>query len=199
MPVTDTKRPVGRPREFDEDAVLEAAMEVFWRKGYEATSLADLCDCTGLHKGSLYQTFGSKHDLFMKALKHYIDRQFSAVAGAAASADSPLANLRAAMRTLICTVSEDWGCLMVNSLVELAPHDAAVRELLQASAQRRIGRMAALVGEAQAAGELRRDQSPETVAMQLMVTLAGLAATLKGFLSEAQALQTVDNVLASLA
>ncbi len=79
MSAARDKRPVGRPREFDEDSVLEAAMEVFWRKGYEATSLADLCDCTGLHKGSLYQTFGSKHDLFMKALKHYIDRQFAQV------------------------------------------------------------------------------------------------------------------------
>jgi TetR/AcrR family transcriptional repressor of nem operon len=199
MSAARDKRPVGRPREFDEDSVLEAAMEVFWRKGYEATSLADLCSCTGLHKGSLYQTFGSKHDLFMTALKHYIDRQFAEVGKAADSKDSPLANLRSAMRALICTVSDDWGCLMVNSLVELAPHDPAVRELLQASAERRMGRMAALVGAAQAAGELRRDQPPEAIAMQLMVTLAGLAATLKGFLTESQALSTVDNVLATLA
>ena len=59
-------RPVGRPREFDEATVLVAAMEAFWRHGYEATSLADLCRYTGLNKGSLYQAFGDKHQLFMK-------------------------------------------------------------------------------------------------------------------------------------
>ena len=53
-----TSRSVGRPREFDEEAALEAAMDAFWAKGYEATSMADLCNCTGLHKGSLYQAFG---------------------------------------------------------------------------------------------------------------------------------------------
>ena len=67
------KRSVGRPREFDEEAALEAAMDAFWQKGYEATSLSDLCTCTGLHKGSLYQAFGDKHQLFMRALLHYAD------------------------------------------------------------------------------------------------------------------------------
>ena len=52
------KRSVGRPREFDEERALEAAMDEFWKKGYESTSLNDLCCCTGLHKGSLYQAFG---------------------------------------------------------------------------------------------------------------------------------------------
>ena len=53
MAQSATKRSVGRPREVDEEAAREAAMEAFWRKGYEATSMADLCTCTGLHKGSL--------------------------------------------------------------------------------------------------------------------------------------------------
>ena len=65
-----TSRSVGRPREFDEEAALEAAMDAFWAKGFEATSMTDLCNCTGLHKGSLYQAFGDKHTLFLKALKH---------------------------------------------------------------------------------------------------------------------------------
>ena len=70
MAGTTENRSVGRPREFDEDAVLTAAMDAFWRQGYEATSLSDLCACTGLHKGSLYQAFGGKHELFMKSLEH---------------------------------------------------------------------------------------------------------------------------------
>ena len=58
-------------------------MDAFWAKGYEATSMADLCTCTGLHKGSLYQAFGDKHSLFMNALKHYSDREFREVAAVA--------------------------------------------------------------------------------------------------------------------
>ena len=192
------RRPVGRPREFDEDVALEAAMGAFWRKGYEATSLAELCDCTGLHKGSLYQTFGSKHELFMSALQHYIDGQFRQIADAMETSDSPLENIRAAMRKAVSIVSGGSGCLMVNSLVELAPHDPAVKEVLQASGQKRMAKMAGLVAEAQAAGEMRADRTPQDVAMQIMVTLAGLSATLKGFLSPEQAMATIDNVLASL-
>ena len=199
MSKAQEKRPVGRPREFDEGAALEAAMGAFWRKGYEATSLAGLCDATGLHKGSLYQTFGSKHELFMQALRHYIDGHFSEVAKAMESSDSPIGNIRAAMQKAVSIVSGDSGCLMVNSLVELAPHDSVVRETLQATAQRRMQKMAELVAQAQAAGEIRDDNPPEAIAMQLMVTLAGLSATMKGFLSEKQAMQTIDTVLGTLA
>lgn len=193
------KRPVGRPREFDEAAALEAAMGAFWRKGYEATSLADLCASTGLHKGSLYQTFGSKHELFMEALRHYIEGHFAEIAKAMQSSDSPIGSIRAALRKAVRIVSGDAGCLMVNSLVELAPHDPAVKEILEATAQRRMQKMGELVAQAQAAGEIRRDLPPKAIAMQLMVTLAGLSATMKGFIDEEQAMQTIDTVLGALA
>jgi len=98
-------RPVGRPREFDEQRVLEAAMDAFWKRGYEATSLAELCKVTGLNKGSLYQAFGDKHSLFMRALAHYEDREYRAVLAVAAESDSPLENIRAAVRKII----EDAG------------------------------------------------------------------------------------------
>ena len=63
---------VGRPRQFDEEQVLDAAMKAFWANGYEATSLADLVSVTGLHKGSLYQAFGDKHSLFVQTLNRYL-------------------------------------------------------------------------------------------------------------------------------
>lgn len=64
---------VGRPRQFDENQVLDQAMTVFWTNGYEATSMADLMNATGLHKGSLYQAFGNKHQLFVTALNRYLE------------------------------------------------------------------------------------------------------------------------------
>ena len=63
---------VGRPREFDVDKALDAAMQAFWAKGYEATSMADLMAATGLHKGSIYGAFGDKHALFVEALTRYL-------------------------------------------------------------------------------------------------------------------------------
>ena len=62
---------MARPREFDVDEALQAATEVFWDRGFEATSLADLMEATGLHKGSIYKAFGSKHEFFTRALTQY--------------------------------------------------------------------------------------------------------------------------------
>lgn len=198
MAGTRDQKSVGRPREFDEEAVLTAAMDAFWRQGYEATSLSDLCACTGLHKGSLYQAFGDKHQLFMKSLEHYVDSMMTAVAAAADASSSPLENIRSVLRTAVGNACGDEGCMMINSLVELAPHDPKVKQALQAVAGREIEMMTDLVSKAQEAGEIRSDRQPHRIARQLMVTLAGLAATIKGFVNPEEAMQTIDDTLDSL-
>jgi TetR/AcrR family transcriptional repressor of nem operon len=68
---------MARLREFDIDEALEATIEAFWERGYEATSLADLMKVTGLQKGSIYKAFGDKRSLFLKALQCYLDRVYS--------------------------------------------------------------------------------------------------------------------------
>jgi TetR/AcrR family transcriptional repressor of nem operon len=197
MAESATKRPVGRPREFDEDAVLEAAMDAFWTKGYEATSLADLCTCTGLHKGSLYQAFGDKHDLFMKSLRHYADTEFREVASVAFRSDSPLENIRAAVGKICEDAGQEKGCMMINSMVELAPHDPEVREALKGFADQRIRVMADMIGKAQDTGEIRSTLPADDLARQLMVTLAGAAAIAKGFMSQEEVTRVVKNLVDS--
>jgi AcrR family transcriptional regulator len=66
---------IGRPREFDRDAALEAAMLLFWRKGFAATSMNDLCDAMGVRSPSLYAAFGSKEELYLEAMEHYLQTQ----------------------------------------------------------------------------------------------------------------------------
>ena len=66
---------LGRPREFDRDAALEAAMLLFWRKGYEAASMNELCDAMGVRSPSLYAAFGSKEALYLEAVEHYVQTQ----------------------------------------------------------------------------------------------------------------------------
>jgi TetR/AcrR family transcriptional regulator, transcriptional repressor for nem operon len=197
MAVSQQHRPVGRPREFDEEAVLEAAMDAFWRNGYEATSMADLCSCTGLHKGSLYQSFGDKHQLFMRALEHYAEQTFQEVAAVAFQSASPLANIRSVLHKICDEACHENGCLMINSIVELAPHDAEVRTFLQKVGEKRMRVMASLIEKAQQAGEMRTRQAPDKLARQLMVTLAGAAAMSKGFLGPEQATQVVNDLLDS--
>jgi TetR/AcrR family transcriptional repressor of nem operon len=189
------KRSVGRPREFDEERALEAAMDEFWKKGYESTSLNDLCCCTGLHKGSLYQAFGDKHQLFMRSLNHYADREFKEVADVAFQQDSPLDSIRALVRTVCDHAAEGRGCLMINSLVELAPHDPEVREMLANEGQRRIQVMAQLLEQAQEKGQIRPELDPTRLAQQLMVGLAGSAALVKGLITTGEVMELLESMI----
>jgi TetR/AcrR family transcriptional repressor of nem operon len=172
-------------------------MDAFWRHGYEATSMAELCQCTGLHKGSLYQAFGDKHSLFMNALNHYSERQFNDTAAVAFLSESPLENIRAIVNKICEDAMEDRGCMMINSMVELAPHDPEVRALLEAGAKKRQAVMAELISKAQEAGEINNKLDAARLARQLMVTMAGAAAGIKGFLSSEDATETLNDVLDS--
>ncbi len=101
--------------------MLDVAMDLFGRQGYEATSMTDLCVATGLHKGSLYQAFGNKHQLFLRSLQHYTKQSFTEEASSAYLSDSPMENLRTLVRKVVERCFAGHGCLDVNSLVELAP------------------------------------------------------------------------------
>ena len=159
-------------------------MDAFWKKGYEATSLAELCACTGLHKGSLYQSFGDKHQLFMQALEHYVEKEFREVAAIAFESDSPLENIRVVVKKICDIAGQEKGCLMVNSMVELAPHDPEVKALIRKAVEKRLRVLTAMIAKAQEAGEIRPGLEPSKLARQLMVTLAGAAATAKGMFGQ---------------
>lgn len=107
---------MGRLQEFDEAVVIEQAQQLFWRKGYNATSMADLLEATGLHKGSLYRAFESKEKLFLLALNHYA----AGAREAFIQDQDPVEYLRNFYRTMIreC-VKDSKGCFIMNSCVEL--------------------------------------------------------------------------------
>ena len=170
-------------------------MDEFWKKGYEATSLSDLCGCTGLHRGSLYQAFGDKHQLFMRSLNHYADREFKDLAAIAFEQESPLDSIRALVRTVCDHAAEGRGCLMINSLVELAPHDPEVREMLATEGQRRIGVKAELLARAQELGEIRAELDPLRLAQQAMVGLAGSAVLVKGLITTEEVMELLESMI----
>jgi TetR/AcrR family transcriptional repressor of nem operon len=192
-----TSRTVGRPREFDEEAALEAAMDAFWAKGFEATSMADLCNCTGLHKGSLYQAFGDKHTLFMDALKHYADSEYHETLAAIEGITSPLEIIRTLVNKICDDAGGEKGCMMINSMVELAPHDPAVKAALQGFGEQRMTAVTEMIAAAQQAGEISVKTEPYKLARQLMMTLAGGAAMVKGVLGPEEIKETMQELIDS--
>jgi len=195
MAETRTKRSVGRPREFDEDAALEAAMEAFWQKGFEATSLTDLCGCTNLHRGSLYQAFGDKHELFMRSLRHYADKEFKEIAAVAYQQETPLEAIRAVARNVCDHATEGRGCLIINSMVEMAPHDPEVKEAIAMEGRRRIRVMTEFLTRAQELGEIRAELDPASLAQQLMIAMAGSAAMVKGLVTTEDVKRILDGII----
>ena len=173
---------VGRPREFDVDEVLDAAMGAFWAKGYESTSRSDLTAATGLHKGSLYLAFGDKHSLFVQSLKRYLQSMRQAKTETLAEAESPLDGLRRVIHRMVEFVDDSpcpMGCLAINTLVELAPHDAEVRDIMLDHIARMRTSLRDVVAAAQEAGEISTERPPELVTAMLLTTLAGIATTVK--------------------
>jgi TetR/AcrR family transcriptional repressor of nem operon len=127
-------------KQFDVDLGLERAMQAFWERGYEATSMQDLVEAMGINRGSLYDTYGDKRALFLAALRNYDEN----------IRREPLERLevemepRQAIRTVFEILAEPAmdgspakGCLLTNSALELAAHDAEIREII-ARSQRQI-------------------------------------------------------------
>jgi TetR/AcrR family transcriptional repressor of nem operon len=187
---------VGRPREFDPDIALNAAMQAFWAKGYEATSLSDLMEATGLHKGSLYQAFGDKHSLFIQALKRYLSDMRRMKTKVIAQAATPLDGIRAVAHGMLDLADGDCacpkGCLAINSLVELAPHDPEVQEVMSDHMQRMRSALAEAVALGQEAGQIRADRSAGKITALMMTFLLGLGTNLRGRLSKDDAHKLLD-------
>ncbi|NIW25596.1 MAG: TetR family transcriptional regulator, partial [Gammaproteobacteria bacterium] len=170
------------PREFDVDEALEAAMDAFWAKGYEATSLTDLMAATGLHKGSLYQAFGDKHSLFLESLKRYLSQMRQTEHAEFAKADTPAEGLRRVAHSLVDLVDDDSdpprGCMAVNALVEMAPHDPDVQAILSDHVGRMRATIEEAIAQAQADGDIDDSRPPSLLAGMLMTFVSGLGTTM---------------------
>ena len=190
---------MARPREFDIDEALDAATGAFWVRGYEATSLADLMQAMGLQKGSIYKAFGDKHALFLCALQRYLDRMYQAQRETLASAASPRAALQAWLDRLIEAAPAEGsscrGCLAVNTLVELGPHDEQARGVLEAHFERVRKVLMEQIRRGQEQGEFRRDVDAATFARLLTTVIAGLFGGLKGAMTKADARRLAETTL----
>ncbi|MFD7667012.1 TetR/AcrR family transcriptional regulator [Streptomyces sp. NPDC059788] len=169
---------MARPRKFDEERAVDAAMNAFLAAGYEATSTQDLCEATGLGRSSIYNTFKSKHDLFERALDHYMaDRNGELFA--LLESDLPV---REKLRThLLRVVDEECdsdgtrrGCLVVNTAIEVAARDEEVAGELARDYRLRLEAVRAAIASGQRDGDIDADKDARTLAHLFIAAVGGL-------------------------
>ena len=123
-------------KNYNETTVLENAMRAFWAHGYEATSMSDLVKATGINRASIYSAFPNKHELFMRALEHYDQvyrhQHLQRVAEQQAPLDAIITVFEAAARKP-GDKNTPWGCLLVNTALELSPHNPEVARFVDRS------------------------------------------------------------------
>ena len=179
---------MGRPRAFDMDDVLDRAMQVFWRKGYEGASVSDLTKAMGINPPSLYAAFGSKEGLFRKTLDRYESGPASYVKGAleAPTARAVAERLLRGAADLLTDPRKPVGCLMVQGALACGDAADSVRQEL---IRRRAAGLATLrrrFARAKAAGDLPADSNPADLARYVATVIHGMAVEAAGGASRKQ-------------
>jgi len=167
---------MARPREFDEDVVLDAAVACFWDHGYEATSVRDLIETTGLTGASLYNAFGDKRALFRAALDRYVE---SSIGDRIRRCEAlpPRQAIAAFFEDVLRRSLNDRrhkGCMLVNSALEVAPHDAEFRKVIAAVLGRIDTFFLSRIQAGQADGTISRTTPAQNMAYHLLGVLMGI-------------------------
>ncbi|MEE1785036.1 TetR/AcrR family transcriptional regulator [Streptomyces sp. SP17BM10] len=191
---------MGRPKNFEPDVVIAQAMETFWTKGYAGTSPADLAEATGVAKGSLYHSFGSKRELFTKALDLYGRLGSEATEEFLARPGTAKERIRAYLVLLVDTDLDGpvrRGCLAQNTVEELGGRDEEATRKVHRIEERMVELFAARIEQGQRDGDVDRDVDARAQALFVQTTLAGLRVMAKTF-DRPVLLQIVDTALARL-
>lgn len=175
---------MARTKEFDEDAVLLKAMLLFWEQGYEKTSVQELVTHMGIHKGSLYDTFGDKQSLYVKALKRYIEMFEQAVRRPVKRRMADTRSAKVAIRMLLEMAVQQKeelpdGCFMVNTAVELANQDSVSRDLVHMGWATIEQLIRDIIEEGQQSGEISKALNAELLSHYFNNALIGLRVMVK--------------------
>ncbi|MGA5195888.1 TetR/AcrR family transcriptional regulator [Streptomyces exfoliatus] len=169
---------MARTKEFDPDAALDAALGLFWARGYEATTLSDLVEHLGIGRASLYATFGNKHDLYLKAMDRYLETRDPGMVEELSAPGPALPAVRGLVRRFAAQASADEerrnGCFVTNAAAELGPHDTTVARRVELSWELIETLLYAALTRARAGGELPADRDPRALARMLLVLMQGI-------------------------
>ena len=173
---------MARTKDFDEDEVLKKAVDLFWLKGYNATSMQDLVDGLGISRSSLYDTYGDKHSLFIKALESYQCTNTGKFVQIIESGKPAKETIKALLNFIAGNLLEDKsqkGCFIVNAEVEVALHDKEVGDMIQKNDQNVEDAFFRVIQKGQEGGEISNPQNPRALARFLFNTVKGIQVTAK--------------------
>ena len=190
---------MARHKEFDPDVALDRAMTLFWEKGYEKTSMQDLVERMGVHKRSMYDTFGDKHSLYLKALDRYAETVRRAHRELIESEESPRTALGHLFRSSIAGVDDNpKGCLAVNCATELASHDAVAARWVERNFDEGQRQIVDLIRWGQRIGEFPPEADPWLLGGSLFNAWVGLRVQARAGASPRRLAEMVDSMLALL-
>ena len=164
---------------FDRDQVMENVMKLFWKKGYNGTSMQDLVDVTGLNRSSFYNSFGDKFSLYQEALGHYQQQQMRMLNQVKNEHESP----KEAIISLFKGISRDVeqgdhrGCMVSKCTSEMSNLEPRIVPFLKENKDRVLNVFRSLIQEAQAKGEIHPGKDPDSLALYLFTNLQGLRIT----------------------
>ncbi|MGI5395034.1 TetR/AcrR family transcriptional regulator [Streptomyces sp. CA-251251] len=193
---------MARTKEFDPDAALRAALELFWRRGYEATSMTDLVEHVGVGRASLYATFGNKRELYLKALERYEQGLLPDLLADLARPGPALPGVRSLVRRYAAESgaeeTRERGCFVTNTAAELAPHDPVAARRVERNWDQLETVLHASLARARAQGELPADRDPLALARLLLVLLQGMRVVGKASQDPDRVRDAADQALALL-
>ncbi|MFI1223794.1 MULTISPECIES: TetR/AcrR family transcriptional regulator [unclassified Streptomyces] len=193
---------MARTKEFDPDAALQSALELFWRRGYEATSIADLVEHLGIGRASIYATFGNKHELYLKAMDRYSEGRDPLLFAELARPGATLPAVRALVRRFASEAASSEGrlrgCLITNTAAELAPHDPEATRRVEVSWEYLEALLQSALVRARDRGELPEERDPRALARLLLVLLQGVRVVGKASSDPARVRDAAEQALSLL-
>lgn len=188
-------------KNFDVDVVLNRAMEAFWARGYEATSMQDLVSCTGVNRASLYATYGDKHALFLASLRMYDDRRRRHLLTRLQAGHSPREAIRQVFLAFTGSVSGRGGhkgCFLTNTALELASRDREARKIVAKAQEQMEAFFERTIRSGQETGEISRAIVPAETARGLLASLLGLLVLVRSRPERALVDSVVNDAVARL-
>lgn len=173
---------MARTKDFDENEVLEKAMHLFWLKGYNATSMQDLVDELEISRSSLYDTFGDKHSLFLRALENYqstTTAHMKALTQSAATTKEGIGKILSNIVNELTCDKEHKGCFLVNASIEMAPVDKEVSNMLCQNDRQMEDLFYEMLKVGQQKGEITNAQDARLLAKFIITNIKGLRVAAK--------------------
>jgi TetR/AcrR family transcriptional repressor of nem operon len=173
---------MARTKDFDENVVLTKAIQIFWHKGYNATSMQDLVDALGISRSSLYDTYIDKHTLFLKALESYQragNAKINEIVDQSISSKETVIKLMELATNELTGDKQQKGCFMVNAEVEVAPHDQDVSKLVCQNEQQMETAFYQVIKKGQESGEIKNKQDAMVLAKFIFNAVKGMQVTAK--------------------